>query len=67
VTPAAENQACTPDQDPYCEAQLYCDGSTCLMRKAENDTCSDDGECALGTRCTMGTCTAVEPSCTGRS
>lgn len=67
VTPAAENQACTPDQDPYCEAQLYCDGSTCLMRKAENDTCADDGECALGTRCTMGTCTVIEPSCTGRT
>ena len=66
VTPAAENQACTPDQDPHCEAQLYCDGTTCLMRKAENDTCAADGECALGTSCTMGTCTAVEPSCTGR-
>jgi len=67
VTPAAENQACAPDQDPYCEAQLYCDGATCLLRKPENATCAVDGECALGTECTMGTCTAKELSCTGRS
>jgi hypothetical protein len=66
VTPAAQNQACTPKQDPYCEAQLYCDGTTCLMRKPENATCADNIECALGTRCTGGTCTLVEPSCTGR-
>ena len=67
VTPAAENQACTPDQDPYCEAQLYCDGTNCRVRKAENDACAADGECALGTRCTMGVCTAIEPTCTGRT
>lgn len=67
VTPAAENQACTPEQDPYCEAQLYCDGSTCLMRKPENADCAADGECALGTECTMGICTAKELSCTGRT
>jgi len=66
VTPAAQNQTCTPDQDPYCEAQLYCDGATCLMRKPENAACSGNEECALGTTCTQGTCTAVEPTCTGR-
>jgi hypothetical protein len=66
VTPAAENQACTPKQDPYCEAQLYCDGTTCLMRKPENADCTEDLECALGTECTMGICTAKELSCTGK-
>lgn len=66
VTPASESQACTPDQDPYCEAQLYCDGTTCLMRKPENADCTADGECALGTECTLGICTAKELSCTGK-
>jgi len=66
VTPASENQACTPKQDPYCEAQLYCDGTTCLMRKPENAACSSNAECALGTSCSQDICTAVEPSCTGR-
>lgn len=66
ITPAAENQSCTPGQDPFCEAQLYCDGTTCLMRKPENADCTADGECALGTECTAGTCTPKELSCTGR-
>jgi hypothetical protein len=66
VTPAAQNEACTPDQDPYCEIELYCDGANCVTRKAANETCTDDAECALGTGCIQGTCTAVEPKCTGR-
>jgi hypothetical protein len=67
VTFAAENQACTPEQDPYCGAQFYCDGTTCLKRKPEDSTCTTNLECALGTECTMGTCTLKELSCTGRS
>lgn len=66
VTPAAENETCTPDQDPYCEIELYCDGNNCVTRKSAGETCTDDGECELGTDCAQGTCTAIEPTCTGR-
>jgi hypothetical protein len=67
VTPAAVNDTCTPDQDPYCEMELYCDGTNCVTRKAATDACTDDGECELGLECTQGTCSAIEPTCTGRT
>ena len=67
VTPAAETEACTPDQHPHCSAGLYCDFTSCQKRKAADADCLSDGECELGLECTQGKCTPPEPKCTGRT
>lgn len=61
-----QDAACTVDGEPPCQAELYCDGTSCVPRIAEGDTCTQTRECALGLTCTESTCTTPEQKCTGR-
>jgi len=46
--------SCTADTD--CDADHYCKGSTCVVRKAGGDACGAANECTSGSYCVDGVC-----------
>ena len=65
-----ENGACGGNVEPFCKADLYCDGisATCLPKRPVDSDCTYDYECDYGLTCsdTDDICIEVEPVCTGK-